>query len=845
LPAVEPGLSRPWSKRRVAVAAVFTAMAYLAGAKLGLAFKFEPSPVSALWPPNAILLAALLLSPYAAWPAQIAGVFAVHMIAQLSAGVPAPMALGWFVSNTLEAVLGAWWTRRLIPGRVRLDSLRSFWIFLFAATFLATFLTSFLDAGFVIWNNYGNEAFWDVWRSRFLSNLLATQTIVPLVLAVDLHEIQRARRAPLMRKIELLTLIVAVVLTCVIAFTYSPKVWQLGPAVLYAPLPLLVWAAARFGVFGVSSALLIVTYFVIDGAVVGEGPFSLLDPARNALSVQFFLFFIAVPLTLLATVLTERRRTEKERRANQRLLELTLSAARIGVWSNDFATNEVWGDELNWEIFGMSRTDREPCTRWMDQIHPDDQAQLLADYAAAASTEAARDEGGDSPVPERVIRIIHADGSTHWVLARGTVLRRADGSASRATGINIDITERRRIDLAMGESDERMALAAASANVGFWNIELATDEVWMSQHCYALLGIDPDTKVTPALLASILPSPLFANTSTALHRAVPMRSTFMHEFPVRLPSGEERWIALSAQSLMSSQWNEGRIIGVIRDITEHRHAEQEARDRMVELSHLARVAMVGELSAAIVHEIGQPISAVTFNARSAQRLLAEAEPNTTELREIVADILRDTRRAAEVISQLRALLRRDEVKREPLELGQVVRDTLALTHTEFVKCNIDVKLQLLDEIPPVMGNRTQLEQVLLNVILNARDAMLNVPPEHRQLRVRVERGKSRSVHVSLADTGTGIASEQMAHVFEPYFTSKSQGLGLGLAISRSIVREHGGELHAENGKVGAVMHLILPAHEGLPPVDAASAVYGISAMSAGRQDPSKAARSGP
>src|SRR5439155_7726044 len=140
---------------------------------------FAPYPVAALWPPNAILLAALLLTPYRVWPAQMGAVFVVHLIGQLSAGIPLPMALCWFTSNTLQAALGAWWTRRLLPGRLRLDTLRSFWIFLFFATFLATALTSFLDAGFVIANHFGTDSYWAVWRARFLSNLVATQTIVP------------------------------------------------------------------------------------------------------------------------------------------------------------------------------------------------------------------------------------------------------------------------------------------------------------------------------------------------------------------------------------------------------------------------------------------------------------------------------------------------------------------------------------------------------------------------------------------------------------------------------------------------------------------------------------------
>ncbi len=809
---VEPN-ELTWTVRNGIAAAMLTALAYWVGAQLGFAFTFGSAPVATLWPPNALLLAALLLTPRRYWWMLLVGAFGAHLLVELGSGVPLPMVLGWFVSNSFEAILGAALMRRLSPGRPRLDTVRAFWVFLLCVTFFATFASSFLDAGFVAWNNWGESGYWDVWRSRFCSNMLATQIIVPLVLAINaLYLNHRSRKAKRRRVLEAAVLVGSVLLVCITAFMMSPQTLGLGPAILYAPLPLLVWAAVRFGTLGVSASLLTVTFSVLWGAVHGHGPFTSLAAAHSALSVQVFLFLISVPLSLLATVFEERSSALEEARNSQRLLTLTINAARIGLWSMDLETGTVWGDELTSEFFGRQRDESDNRLSWLKHIHVEDRAHLEATYAAASAADAPRDAGGDSPVVENVFRVMFPDRSTHWILSRGTVIRHGDGTAYRATGINMDITERRRIGQVLRESDEQLALAAATANIGFWSIDVATDELWLSGHCFTLLRLAPGTPVTPSAFAAIIPSAVFSDSVVPSDKQSQKRTKLAHEFPVR-HGDEERWLASSAQLVRGPEGRHTRIIGVIRDITEQRHADQEARDRLHELAHLARVAMVGELSSTIVHEIGQPIGSVMFNAHAAQRLLEQDVVSVSDLREIMHDILRDNHRASEVIAQLRSLLRRDVMQREPLDITRVVRETLALAHSEFVKGNIDVTLALGDNVPRVLGNRTALEQVLLNLILNARDAMTDIPTEHRQLRVSVKGGQGRMVHLSFADTGTGITGDRLAHVFEPFFTSKSQGLGLGLAISRSIVKEHGGELHAENGKVGAVLHLTLPASD--------------------------------
>ena len=808
-----------WSAQQIAGAVLLTGVCYWLGAKLGMALTFGSQPVSILWPPNAILLAALLVTPASIWWMVLLAALPGHVLAELGSGVPVQMVLSWYLSNCIEALLGATLTRFFIPGRLRLDSIRSYGIFVLCGVLFATFVSSFIDAALVAWNHWGQSTYWSVWRTRFSSNVLATQTIVPVVLAYDARAFRSMWKAPARRVVEGVALAIAVVAVSVAAFVQPPSAWHVGPALLYMPLPFLLWTAVRFGLRGVSIGIATVTFLAIWGAGLGGGPFTTLAPAQGAVSVQLLLFLAAVPLTMIAVVIEERGRAEEQARNSERLLALTMNAARVGAWSSDLESGERWVDDLLLRIFGVRREDLADESAWHHRIHPDDRARVQADFAQALHAEAPRDERGDSPVPESEFRVVHEDGTVHWILRRGAVLRRADGRPYRTTGIGIDVTERRRIAEAMRENDDRMALAAATAHIGFWSVELNTNEIWLSAHCYELLGLPPDADEARTFFESLILASCLGDEVDAVDCTRELRATSAEEFRVTTPGGKERWLSSTARRLGSAHDGTDRIIGVLRDITEQRLAESEARERHQELAHLARLATIGELSATIVHEIGQPIGAVMFNAQAARALLERADVDIQQVREIVHDIIRDNQRGGEVINQLRKLLRRDELKRERLDLRQVVREGLDLVQGELTKLGIEVNLDVSANVPLVTGNRAQLQQVLLNVILNARDAMADVSADRRQLRVSVADTDGATVVVSIADSGPGITVERMGHMFEPFFTSKDLGLGLGLAISRSIMVEHGGDLRAETNDRGAVLHLELPSVDvAVPPM---------------------------
>jgi C4-dicarboxylate-specific signal transduction histidine kinase len=293
-----------------------------------------------------------------------------------------------------------------------------------------------------------------------------------------------------------------------------------------------------------------------------------------------------------------------------------------------------------------------------------------------------------------------------------------------------------------------------------------------------------------------------------LKQAIDDRSSYEVEFRIVQPSGNVQWMRARGEVLSDDTGRAVSVHGVIMDITKRKEAEIKEREQRRELYLLSRVAVLGEFTGALAHELNQPLAAIMSNTQAAQLFLSKGA--NEEVHDALNDIIEQDNRAFDVIRRLRELLKKGEVERSPVNLNKVLEKVLTLTNSELASRNINVFTQFSNDLPAVEGDLVQLEQVLMNLILNAADAMNSKEILDRRLIV-ASSFEGDSVEITVEDSGKGISHHDIDRIFKPFYTTKENGLGLGLSISRSIATAHGGKLWVTNNKeAGATFHLTLP-----------------------------------
>jgi two-component system sensor kinase FixL len=782
------------------VTALVVFIGYYLGARIGFALTFQPHPVSVLWPPNSILVAALLLTPPRIWWLVLLAAFPAHWAAELQSQIPPTMILCWFISNSCEAVIGAGLTRYLIGGPIRFTSLRNAGIFCLCAVFLGPFLSSFLDAAFVVWNHWGQGAYWELIRIRFFSNALAALIVVPLIVTWATNGIPGLRTARRSRYLEACVLFLGL-----LSVSYA-VLYEFGSGadsgLLFLPLPFLLWAVVRFGSLGGSSAISIVGFLAIWSGSHGHGPFSGGTAEQNALSIQIFLIALTIPILFLATVIEERATRDTELRESEERFRIVADAAPVLIWMSGVDKLCTFFNKP-WLEFTGRTMEQEIGNGWAKGVHPDDLQKCLKIYTEAFDAR------------QRFVmqyRLRRRDGEYRWISDDGVPLYDTQKNFAGYIGSCIDITELLRKEEALREFEERVVLAAEAAHLGVWELDTATNDVWMSDSARALFQFDSQMPLNDAALQNRVHPEDRALRDSTIKRAIGTQGEYEIEYRLLLPDGNLRWIHGRGRCVTRESGKGTRLIGISIDITPQKLAETEALQQREELGHLSRVAVMGEMATSIAHELNQPLSGIISNASAGQRFIDRGNVDLGELRDLLVDIVADGRRAGDVIRGVQRMVKKGAPMRQRVNLNDLIMNAVRMVNPDAVLHSCEMETLLEPNLPAIEADPIQLQQVLINLVINAFDAMRNTPPSRRKVVISTERKSEGAICTSVRDYGLGIPEEARDRIFDHFFTTKAEGLGMGLGIVRSIVELHAGTVAAENvAGGGARFHFTLPA----------------------------------
>jgi PAS domain S-box-containing protein len=407
-------------------------------------------------------------------------------------------------------------------------------------------------------------------------------------------------------------------------------------------------------------------------------------------------------------------------------------------------------------------------------------------------------------------RIRRFDGVYRWFQVRGLPVRDADRRILRWCSLLTDTDERKRAEDALKRSEAFLAEGQRLSLTGSFSWRIDTDNITFSEQLYRIFELDPNAPVTLEQIGSRVHPEDISLLSEKMDLA--RRNIDDHDYGIRLrmPDGRVKYLRTKSYGI---RHKDGRLehMGAIQDVTEHRLAEEALSKLRSELTHMARVTSLGALTASIAHEVNQPLSGIVTNASTCLRMLAMEPPNVDGARETARRTIRDGNRASDVITRLRALFSNKHALSEQVHLNDAAREVIALSLSELQRNRVIVRSELADDLPLVTGDRVQLQQVILNLLRNASDAMNTVHDHPRELLIRTERGEGDRVLLSVKDAGIGFDPQTADRLFETFYTTKNDGMGVGLYVSRSIMESHQGRLWATlNDGPGATFSFSIP-----------------------------------
>jgi len=557
---------------RLVVLGLIAGAAYYVGALIGFALTFPDDAVSTLWPPNAILLAGLLLTPTRRWWAILLGVFPAHFAVQLQTDVPVLLILCWFMSNSAEAIIGAFCVRYFIHGPLKFDSFHHVGVFTTFAVIFSPFVTSFLDAGFVVLNQWRQVDFWEVWKMRFPANVLASLTLVPAIVLWIRNGVASLRRASLLRSIEGCALILGLLIVASLVFTWQSSGPSALPALVYMPLPFLLWAAVRFGPRGSSTCVLILVLLSIWETVHGRGPFISSSPDQNVFFLQLFLIVVSLPLFFLAALLEERRRVEQTRAQAAAIVESSNDAI-IGCTFDAVITTWNRGAE---KLYGYPS--EEAVGQPVTMLIPSHRADVVTQIVEKIK----RGEGIQS---FEGIRITKGGRSIAVSITVSPVID-TSGKMVGLSSITRDITERKRAEEALRESEERLARTEKFSLVMVTHTDLEGRWLKVPPTLCKLLGYRERELLGRRFHELTHPDDLKGNVDQRLRLLRGEIKSFDIEKRYIRKDGGIVWVYLNVSVVTDANENPIHCLSYVRDITDRKRAEEELKKALSEVKRL-------------------------------------------------------------------------------------------------------------------------------------------------------------------------------------------------------------------------------------------------------------------
>lgn len=481
----------------------------------------------------------------------------------------------------------------------------------------------------------------------------------------------------------------------------------------------------------------------------------------------------------------ERKKAEQSIRQAERELQVTIDTipALATRYRRDGSLDFV---NRTWRTYTGLSQDSLHGRRSGVAIHPDDLPLVEAAWRAHLPT------GEPFQIEQRWRR---ADGEYRWHLVRRVPLRNEDGEVIRWYGVGHDIEDQKRAERALQRSETYLAEAQRLSNMGSFGWRIGTEEIFWSKETYRIMGFDETVEPTIGLLLQRVHPDDRKLVQQQLDRALRGEPDYDYEYRLLMPDGDIKHLHVRAHRQVGEAGEE-ELVGALMDVTATRKAQEALQVAQTALAHVTRVSTLGEMSASIAHEVNQPLAAIVTNAESSLRWLSRQTPDTEEAVTGIRKIVTDAHRASEVIRRIREFSKKVDPEMIPLDINEVVEEAVTLLQYEAFRHGVAIRLDLDSRLLPVRGDRVQLQQVIINLAVNGMQAMTTVRDRDRVLIMRTQPHQSDRVLVAVEDVGIGIKPENADRLFSAFYTTKPDGLGMGLSICRSIVEAHGGRVWA-------------------------------------------------